>query len=414
MSTVDTEKMESIRKKISTSASKLEKNIEKLVEATKKAEAAKNKAREYNEKELTGERKTTTEGSDLQNGTRHQYKYTAHVNNSKDGMASSGMRSITGAPKDFALMHISDISNIVDNKIPESIEDIKKKKESVEEAIEDPNGYKSGGDGGYSGGGGGGGHSSGGSGISGSSAQNNRLKSKIDGKLMSKIGKANENVSSKLVNKSDLNNPNSNNYTPGFNNNSNNSNNTNQTNDNNTLNNDSNNNNNLFGNNNNTTTPSATMPQGSTSHTYYGDSSNSNNNSSSTNGGLFGIGSSMSSTDNDEDSLATSIINGIDRIKPTKITGKVQQGSAAIPIASGLSAAAAAGLGGKMLLDKSEGSISFFGADKDDDDDDEKDEENENNNMKKKNILEEKSTGKEWLKDLGIETANDIEKLDEE
>ena len=93
----------------------------------------------------------------------------------------------------------------------------------------------------------------------------------------------------------------------------------------------------------------------------------------------------------DIDSLGDSIISGVSRVLPeTGKGGKVQQGSALIPGVAGLGAAAAAGLGSKTLLDRTDNSVDTFSADEKELKDDEH------------TSIDDKKDDKGWLYGMGI------------
>ena len=131
--TVDPKKMKTIAGELSSCVHELNDNINKLVEATKAAQELKDKAKEYDGKELKGNEERSTYGKD--DDKLKIVKHFAHVNNSEGGLCSSGMRSITGAPKEGALLQITKILDLTDSDIDAVIECIEAGKEEIETTL---------------------------------------------------------------------------------------------------------------------------------------------------------------------------------------------------------------------------------------------------------------------------------------
>ena len=114
--TVDSKKMREKAAELSEAVHTLNENVQKLVAAVREAQSLKDKAKQYDGQELDGEQK---EGYTTGLVPRHYItKYFAHVNNSEGGTASSGMRSITGSPKENIYLQITKILDFTDNDLP--------------------------------------------------------------------------------------------------------------------------------------------------------------------------------------------------------------------------------------------------------------------------------------------------------
>ena len=108
--TVDSKKMREKATELSEAVHTLNENVQKLVAAVREAQSLKDKAKQYDGQELDGEQK---EGYTTGLVPRHYItKYFAHVNNSEGGAASSGMRSITGSPKENIYLQITKILDL--------------------------------------------------------------------------------------------------------------------------------------------------------------------------------------------------------------------------------------------------------------------------------------------------------------
>ncbi len=419
--TVNSKKMREKAAEMSEVVHTLNSNIQKLVSAVKEAQSLKDTALKYDGQELDGEKKVNYTGTEGQH--KITTRYYAHVHNSEGGTASSGMRSITGATKEAAFQQITKILDFTDSDLPavadcieQGIEEIETTlaknthdKDNKEDVIDtnnnnaenndndtnnEENNDNTGNDEYYPPNSTGSRSRSGGGGLpSGPS-----YRKPSDTKTTSSF-KASE-MKSNLASMKDS-------FKQGTKANS-------------TI---------LFSNNSSTTpytTPNTvtapntvstpTSPTTPTEPTTGTDSDNPTASAVINTGGSGGSGVShtgvSSNPENptdtpieilgedppvptkemeDIDSLGDSIISGVSRVLPeTGKGGKVQQGSALIPGVAGLGAAAAAGLGSKALLDKTNDDVDTFSNDEEVQKDDEH------------TSLEEKKDDKGWLYGMGI------------
>ena len=409
-STISTSKMSEQGKIISEKVTELKTRIDSIVEAAKNAQSLRSKALEYNNKELTGEKTEVICGKD--DDRKRITTYVAHVDAST-GEGESALQSITraGLVSDKILPNIERILDLTDNDLPEVIDCINKGIDEIETSLaahESPEGlgneepeFEDTSGGGPSGGGSsGGGKSSHGSintnpqfkeasndktdTYKEDKKQTNKTEDKVEAQIISKL----DNKVDDTFKKTDKNE---------------------ETNFNNVINKDKDK---TTTQNDSITTIKPTTETNPDKPIATASVGLSHGTPSSTDkiikhDNIEILGDDEPKSSNDNTNLGDSIINGINKVLPGIKSGKkVQSGSAIIPGAAGLTAAAAAGVGSKSLLDRADNFVSLedVSSKSDDDDDDKKDkteEEAKHKGAKGDNKKEDKS----WLYGMGVGIA---------
>ena len=421
---VDSDKITTEATTLSSKVNELKIDIIKLVEATKEAQRLKDKAMSYNGKELIDLRETTyTDNEEIIT------KHFATIKNGDKGMASSGMRTITGVPKQYAFNQISKILNFTDKEIPvvafcinQGIDEMETTLANIattdiltaddifnsNKAVNPTNSISntpitnnpkpSTGDTGSPRSGSAPTGSSGNSGSGGTGTKpnyQNRVTSNNGSTKQSKPAQDNTTNPSK---------PNTSN-TITFNNNTatkpNTSTNTGTTTKPNTTSNHQTSTNNTTHKSNAPTTETSKDNPTASAVVYTGKGTHPTYEEGTPASSVGEAPIEVLGEDNVEaEDLGNSIINGVERVLPQGTNGKkVAHGSVLIPLASGMTAAAAAGLGGKVLLDKTDNNM-FAGADQDDDDDSE---------VHSHEEPRRKKDDKSWLYGMGVGVAMENE-----
>ena len=417
--TVDSKKMREKAAELSEAVHTLNTNIQKLVEAAKEAQSLKDKAKAYDGQELVGEKKSGYTNTTVPK--KYVTRYYAHVNNVTGNTGTASMRALTGAPKENAFLQITKILDFTDSDLPAVADCIEQGIDEIEttlakaahekaskedetdtnkadesEESTDTNVADTGTDnytpsGGGSGGGGGGGGPTGGSPQykKNDSSTKNKTPMNPKPKPYKNDEFTNTNKSKNDTNITFSNNSDTPTKTDTDNSKNTNTNKTNTTTDKSTKHTPS------TGTDSDNPTPSASVVLGNSGSGNGKSSPNYTNGQSNSQIEVLGEDPTPNVEPGD---LEDSIVNGINRVIPGIKTGeKVQSGSALIPGAAGVTAAAAAGLGSKALLDRSD---NFMSISNDDDDDDE-----ENNNHSHKddeNKKKENSDDKGWLYGMGV------------